>query len=180
MSDRTADGVGERRWPTDPFPGLASLNLVNRCSPRTCAEARHTTGGGPSALFQASILMLRSMRWFRQRRIRPQVIHVSQVSFLGEQDGEIEKKFKQRLLDCLATSTTLHQAYLVRATYGDSPQVQVVLALDANPDGHVVLRERAHKIFFEMFSSAQSLDILFLSEEQKEMISRVAKPFYRR
>jgi hypothetical protein len=120
------------------------------------------------------------MRWFGKQSTRPQLLNVSQVTFLGEQDGEVEKEFKQRLLDSFASSTTLHQAYLVRATYGDSPEVRVVLALDANPGEHVVLREWARKIFAEMFSSAVSLDILFLNQEQKEMISPVAKPFYRR
>ena len=120
------------------------------------------------------------MKWFGKQITRPEVVHVPQVTFLGEQDGEVEKEFKRRLLDCFATSTTLHQAYLVRARYGDSPEVRVVLALDANPGGHVVLRERACKVFAEMFSSAVSLDILFLTQEQKEIISRVGKPFYRR
>jgi hypothetical protein len=74
----------------------------------------------------------------------------------------------------------LHQAFLVRAKYGDSPEVRIVLAMKANPGGHVVLRERAYKVFAKMFSSTVSLDILFLNQELEDMISRVAKPFYRR
>jgi hypothetical protein len=105
---------------------------------------------------------------------------VSRVTFLGEQIGEVEKEFKRQLLESFATSTTLHQAYLVRATYGDSPEIRVVLALEANPGGHAVLRERAGKVFAKMFNSTMSLDTLFLSEEQKHSISKVAKPFYRR
>jgi hypothetical protein len=120
------------------------------------------------------------MRWFRQKPPKPQLVHVSQVTLLGEQDGAVEKEFKRRLLDCFATSTTLQEAYLFRARYGDPPEVRVVLALEANPGGQVVLRERAYKIFAEIFSSTVSLDILFLSQEKKRLISRAAKPFYRR
>ena len=124
--------------------------------------------------------LLGSMKWFRPKIPKLQPLQVSEVTFLGEQDGEAEKEFKRRLLDCFATSTTLHQAFLVRARYGNSPEVRIVLAMEANPGGHVVLRERAYKVFANMFSSTVSLDFLFLNQEQKDMISRIAKPFYRR
>ncbi|HWY71349.1 MAG TPA: enhanced serine sensitivity protein SseB C-terminal domain-containing protein [Terriglobales bacterium] len=118
------------------------------------------------------------MKWFRQNRQKE--IHVPNVTFLGEQDGEVEKEFKQRLLDRFATSTTLHKAYLVRARYGESPEIKVVLALDANAGGLVILRDRASRVFAKMFNSETSLDILFLSDEQKQRISAVAKPFYQK
>jgi len=120
------------------------------------------------------------MNWFRQKQPGLEKFHVRNMTFLGEQDGPIEREFKRRLLDCFATSTTLHKAYLVRARYDDSTKVNVVLALDANPGGQVVLRDRAYKVFREMFSSEVWLDVLFPNEEQEQRISVVAKPFYQR
>ncbi len=120
-----------------------------------------------------------SMRWIR-RHPKLEEIHVTKATFLGEQDGEVEKEFKRRLLECFATTTTLHRAYLVRATFDDSPAIRIVLAMEANSGGHVVLRERAYKVFAKMFSSTVSLDILFPDQEQRRRISAVAKPFYER
>jgi hypothetical protein len=120
------------------------------------------------------------MNWFRQKQPRLAEFRVQNMTFLGEQDGQVEREFKRRLLDCFATSTTLHKAYLVRARYDDSSGVSVVLALDANPGGQVILRDRASKVFREMFNSDDWLDILFPNEEQERRISAVAKPFYHR
>jgi len=120
------------------------------------------------------------MKWLGGKRREPEQIHVPAVTFVCEQDGETEREFKRRLLDRFKTSTTLRQAYLVRAKYGESQDLNVVLVLDANPGGHKMLREQAFDVFWKMFNSASCLGILFLREEQRKGITAVAKPFYQR
>ena len=102
------------------------------------------------------------------------------VEFVVEQDGEAERILKARLVERFRSSIHVMEAYLVAVRYDDSHHVRVALCLKTDDSlGNYDLVTVASSEFKEIFSSAQSLDVVFLTPAEERQISVVARPFYR-
>jgi hypothetical protein len=100
------------------------------------------------------------------------------ISFLGEQDGSIERQFKEKLVVCFTADAIVRSAYLAKVAYAGKPGLQVALCLDTGParSGDLILS--IGEAFKTLFSPSVHLDILFLSDEQVAELDQVAKRFY--
>jgi hypothetical protein len=105
--------------------------------------------------------------------------HEDTVRFVGEQDGEPERRLKNALRPILTDAKTVQKAYLARVTYGRSDQTNVALCLlDSSPSRTTA--ERCGQTFHALFSPQTALDILFLTTVQDGEISKVCRPFFQR
>ena len=102
----------------------------------------------------------------------------TEIAFLGEQDGPVERELKAKFSQCFSRNLYVNAAYLVRVRYGRSPEIKVALCLEAPEEMAPAIVEELGSEFREMFNSRESLDIMFLSEERKRAVTAVAKPFY--
>lgn len=107
-----------------------------------------------------------------------QELHVQQVTFLCEQDGNIEREMKRHWVNYFKSDVHVAVAYLAKVRYGDSPEQKVALCLSADGTERRTLVERVSSDFRRLFKTTESLDIIFLSPEQQQRLLLVAKPFY--
>lgn len=126
------------------------------------------------------------MRWFalpwRLKR-GPQFkafgrIHVSEITFIGEQDGDVERTVKARWLPILAAHPEIRRAFLVRAAYKGQHDVHVMLALCSNIPGDMKLIESLRVPYAAILSHNCPLDMAFVTSTQESEIVRVCPPFY--
>lgn len=103
---------------------------------------------------------------------------MQQITFVCEQDGNIERELKMRWLDCLKGDVHVTLACLAKIRYGDSSEQKVALCLRADGVERRTLAERVSSDFKRLFKTTESLDIIFLSPEQQQRLLLVAKPFY--
>lgn len=109
----------------------------------------------------------------------PDEMRVPQVRFLGEQDGPVEREFKQRLVELFGHDSPVGAAYLARVAYSDATPVVVALCLRVEPGQEHVLAENAAQVFSSMFGRHEHLDILFLDAKQETEVSKVCPAFIR-
>jgi hypothetical protein len=120
------------------------------------------------------------------------------VEFLYEQDGEIERELKRRLVPLLEAAGGVRAAYLAVADYHDGSRPSVVLCVRADRGrrgGYVsavlrALRVRADngvdhafirkvgKVFAEIFNSTEHLDVFFVDARQESEVRAVCAPFF--
>jgi hypothetical protein len=103
-------------------------------------------------------------------------LNVPSVTFLAEQDGEVEKELKARIVPILTRDLAVSAAYLVRVCYGECAEQKVVLALLCPPALQLV--EAIGREFSAMFKSTENLDIIFLNPDQLLKVRLVSKPFF--
>ena len=102
------------------------------------------------------------------------------LTFVGEQDGALERKFKGKLSELFAGCKDLLQAYLARVHYREAKGESVCLCLSSSSGTDERLVEAIHSLFAQYFNRAAHLDIVFLNPKQEEQLAAVCKPFYRR
>lgn len=107
----------------------------------------------------------------------PNEMRVPRVMFVGEQDGPVEREFKQRLVEHFGHDRRVGAAYLARVAYSDATPVLVALCLRAEPGQERDLAENAAQIFSSMFGRHEHLDILFLDAQQETELSKVCPAF---
>ena len=107
-----------------------------------------------------------------------QELSVQQITFLCEQDGNIERELKRRWADYFKDDVYVTLASLARVRYGDSHQQKVALCLRADGAERHALVDKVSSDFKRLFKTTESLDIVFLSAEQQQQLLQVAKPFY--
>lgn len=117
---------------------------------------------------------------FLKRNKRTEKLTVHDVIFVGEQDGPGERCLKQSLADLFAPHTTVRQAFLARARYGDAEPTTICLALSVWGGVDDSLAREIGAAFARLFDRSVLLDILALSSQQETQINSVCKPFYRR
>ena len=103
---------------------------------------------------------------------------MQQIAFVCEQDGNIEKKLKKYWADHLRADVHVTLGCLARVRYGDSPDQKVALCLRADGADKRMLVDNVSSAFKRLFKTTESLDIIFLSEEQQQHLLKVARPFY--
>lgn len=109
-------------------------------------------------------------------RKEPRAIHVSEVRFLGEQDGQPERLLKGRLTESFKQRGEVQRAYLAQVISGD--QAGVVLCVRVRQGADPNLVQEVGSIFASIFATQAHLDILFLSESQETALRNVCTPFY--
>jgi hypothetical protein len=96
------------------------------------------------------------------------------VTFVGEQDGAVERDFKNRV--SLALQGRVKAAFLARVVYPENSESSVALCLTANSEEAGLVEETA-AIFKGMFGAHEHLDIVFLRPPQELELRRVCSPF---
>ena len=109
---------------------------------------------------------------------QPVEFHRSEVRFLAEQDGPIEREFQRRLIELFREYETVTKGYLAAVDYGTPATFTVALCLRAFPNPDTELVKRIGNVFASIFSSAEHLDILFLEKEQEIHLRHVCRAFY--
>jgi len=110
---------------------------------------------------------------------RQQELQVQQITFLCEQDGNVERELKIQWINYFKGDVHVVLACLAKMRYGDSSEQKVALCLRADGAERRTLAERVSSDFKRLFKTTESLDIVFLSSEQQQRLLLVAKPFYR-
>lgn len=102
---------------------------------------------------------------------------VSQLQFLGEQDGGPERELKERLVEYLRQSSKVQAAYLARVAYGGSAvNVALCVRSEGGPDRDVA--ESAGRIFASMFGRHEHMDVIFVDQGQESQLAKVCAPFF--
>jgi len=118
------------------------------------------------------------MSFLRSSRKKSEEVRVSEIRFLGEQDGPPERLLKERLADFFRRDRSVSRAYLARVDFGEGKDASVVLGLRTQfgPDKGMV--EKVGTIFADVFNSKEHLDIMFLTDSQEAQLARACKPFF--
>ena len=99
------------------------------------------------------------------------------LQFVGEQDGEPEREFRERVVPLLYESAVVERGYLARVAYESSSSASVVLCLVAQQPNDALLREIG-AVFASMFGRDQHLDVLFIGWDREQELARVCSPFF--
>jgi hypothetical protein len=102
---------------------------------------------------------------------------VQPLTFLCEQDGQIERTLKTLWVDLFKGEVHVISAWLARVHYGSSSEQKVALCLKAEGADKGALAERASSDFRNLFKIKESLDVIFLSPGQEQQLLLVARPF---
>jgi hypothetical protein len=106
----------------------------------------------------------------------PQEMQVSEVHFLGEQDGAPESLLKSRLTELFQRDKSVYRAYLARTSL--EGQASVTLCVKTQFGADRGLAEKIGAIFGMVFNAHEHLDIIFLSEQQERQVKRVCSTFF--
>lgn len=117
--------------------------------------------------------------WLRKKTPPHEVLNVGDVYFWQEQDGPVERDLKGQLCDS-PTFKYVSEAFLMRVRYPGARAEQVALCLVADPTKHQEIVDDVGRTFGRIFNASQSLDALFLTKDQRERVSMVGRPFYRK
>lgn len=101
------------------------------------------------------------------------------VTFVGEQDGEVERDLKAAIVTELKSYPSVRRAYLSVVSYGASQELNVALCLFGSPEDPQAVQACAAR-FQTVFNPEEHLDILFLNAEQDRQVSQVCTPFFSR
>src|SRR5689334_13531730 len=107
---------------------------------------------------------------FKNEKMQPQrqqELQVQKVTFLCEQDGNIEREMKAHWINYFKGDVQVALACLAKVRYGDSSEQKVALCLRADGAERRTLVERVSSDFRRLFKTTESLDIVFLSSEQE-------------
>jgi hypothetical protein len=125
-------------------------------------------------------MSLRFPSWLRVKPERRLVtkLPAPKMTFLGEQDGPVERTLKTSWLPILSARPEIRRAFLVRTAYEGPNDIHVVLALCSNNLADRTLVEELRVPFAAIFSRDTPLDMLFIDPVQESEIEKVCRPFY--
>lgn len=107
----------------------------------------------------------------------PEKFQLTELRFLGEQDGPPERELKFRLAQLFHSNKNVTTAYLARVSYGPE-SFAVALCLRARSGADRGLVEKVGKIFASMFGGHEHLDIIFVDEVQEAELASICTPFF--
>jgi hypothetical protein len=99
------------------------------------------------------------------------------MQFVGEQDGEPEREFKEQVVPLLCRNAEIERGYLARVVYESSSSVSVVLCLVAQQPCDALVWE-VGAVFATMFGRDQHLDVLFVGRDHEQGLAQVCSPFF--
>lgn len=107
-----------------------------------------------------------------------EVRKILEFRFLGEQDGEIERELKDKLIEIFRQYPTVLKAYLSQAIYDKEENSSVVLCLKTTVLDDKKLVKDISEIFSSIFGRDQYLDTVFINESQEKQLIEICSPFY--
>lgn len=113
--------------------------------------------------------------WFRKP---PPSRIESRIEFIGEQDGENERRFKAQLLPLLEKESHIQRAYLARVGLQSADAPSVALCLVSTSGEDIALVKRIDELFRSFAPGNVFLDVGFLTPRQEDALARVCPPFY--
>jgi len=111
--------------------------------------------------------------------LRTEEFHVRRTQFLAEQNGPSEQELKRHLANYFSCVPDVDRAYLVRVAHEKSTDQKVALCLAGGKAKAIEIVQSVSAIFHALFQNSESLDVLFLSDEQKSEVNLIADPFYK-
>ncbi len=121
------------------------------------------------------------MIWFKKQEQRPpEELTVPKVSFIGEQDGEPEREFKNAVVPILSKRSHVLSAFLARVEYGSSDEFNVALCIRSGKSDDIEMEKDIGKAFSSQFGTHEHLDTILIRADQEDEIRRVCRPFYER
>jgi len=108
---------------------------------------------------------------------KPEELRVPGIIFLGEQDGGPERELKSALRGVF-TSLPVIEAFLAVTRYENESETRVALCLVASGDDERIA-ESISRVFWNMFRSDVSLDLVFLDENKRKAVEQVCRCFYK-
>jgi hypothetical protein len=117
-------------------------------------------------------------RWLRRWK-GPQVVHVDEVIFRGEQDGITERQLKCELSKLFESRSDIQSAFLAIVSYQNGLENSVALCATG-----ILYQDRPDfvkdvgTIFAKIFSTQVHLDVLFPSTAQQHQLEQVCRPFF--
>ena len=117
------------------------------------------------------------MAWFRKWKFQQRTER--RIEFLGEQDGDVERELKSRLISVLAGFSVVQRAYLVRVGFQPDAAPSVALCLVSEQHDPAIV-EKVRRQFASLFAADVFLDMLFLDPSAEADVARVCSPFYER
>ena len=102
------------------------------------------------------------------------------IEFVGEQDGENERRLKSQLAPVLQQHADVERAYLARVGFQPTDRPSVVLCLATSAGENLKVLRQIEEVFRTIAPANVFLDVAFLTAAQEEDVSRVCPPFYRR
>lgn len=110
-------------------------------------------------------------------RREPEHFELSDLKFIGEQDGAPERELKNRIRDYLSKRGANCRAYLARVKYSTEADFSVALCIGGVAQADEIASD-VGRIFSEMFRTDEHLDVIHVSDGQEDELKRVATPFY--
>src|SRR5271169_1108199 len=102
-----------------------------------------------------------------------------EISFVGEQDGPVERELKADLTNLFRNESGVEVAYLATGYHGDNPSPDVFLCLLREDKlGDADLVAKIGEIFSRIFSSDQHVDVFFFDRADEHEIRDVCRAFY--
>lgn len=151
---------------------LAAESVLKEFAAAWTDGIRWRKSRGMSSTEVASVVLSRCGR--DARILRP-----DRIQYIAEQDGEPERKLKQRFLTVFSGFPPLEKAYLVVVRYDEIPDLSVALCLLTTKKDAALL-DGVRKMFASVFSSSVHMDILFVGPNEADRIEKVCRPFYRK
>jgi|SRR5712671_3114575 len=105
-------------------------------------------------------------------------IRTPKISFLGEQDGPVERTLKACWLPILSANPQIRRAFLVRASYEAPNDIHVVLALCSTGADDPRLVEALRVPYATIMGPDCPLDMMFAGSAQESEIEKVCPAFY--
>jgi SseB protein C-terminal domain len=117
--------------------------------------------------------------WKLWKRGSPNARRVSEIVFLGEQDGPPERELKAALIELFSSQPKVERAYLARAQYGKHGELGLVLCIRAT-GRQKAITTAVSAVFERMFSKGTFLDVLFLDDKKESEVEPVCSCFFAR
>ncbi len=121
---------------------------------------------------------LRQALGLRCKPSKPQKWTTSRTVFLGEQDGDVERAFKDAVANVLHVHDVACRAYLARVEYSAPGEFNVALCIGTELADTARLRGDLGEAFSRMFNQDEHLDIVFLTRENEDRLTAVCRAFY--
>jgi hypothetical protein len=101
------------------------------------------------------------------------------IYFICEQEGEVEREFKNSLLTILKENSQRVRAYLAQVKYAENDhEFNVALCLMTDGSDEAFLLHHAINIFKSMFGKQEHLDVIFLNKNEEHALRKIACPFF--
>ena len=102
------------------------------------------------------------------------------IAFVGKPSDAVDDQLMERFCKVLAKSHSVRTAYLATVSYGLSSHNSLCLCIGSTAGTDYRLQKILGGLYRKHSFKDESLDILFLRDDQEKRLKKVCEPFYRR